>query len=477
MMGDYVKNLDNNAAELLSKWNLQGFSIGIVKDGKVLCTKGYGKRNETDPVDENTLMPIGSATKSFTALVLGMLVDEGKLCWDTPVKEYIPSLKLYDENVTQNVTLRDLLSHQTGVAAYDAQSIYPVPEVRSEIIPMLEYLRPEYEFRKGFRYSNQMVTLAGCVAEAVTGRSWEDLVKERILRPLGMENTLMSMKEMPEKENRSLGYIATPQGNLAQPYLDLKAVGPAGAIISSASDMVKYVCFQLGDGTWNGERLISRENLDEMHKTQVQGSPYLFALDEITETTYGLGWFTDLYRGQKMYSHGGNTLGFSALMTCLPSENLGVIVLSNGTTNFLPNAITYQILDDALGVEEKDWTASINAVLGPLFAGMAAGMEAKAAARVPDTKPALQLNEYAGVYCSKGFGTITITCMDDQLSLMWDSYQGILTHYNYDVFDAAMFVYGVQAPLTFVVEEGNVIGFDMVVEPMPGIPPVRFEKQ
>lgn len=476
-MGNYVKTLDTHAAELLAKWNLQGFSIGIVKDGEIICTKGYGKRNDEDPADDNTLMPIGSATKSFTSLILGMLVDEGKISWDTPVKEYIPSLQLYDENVTENVTVRDLLSHQTGVAAYDAQSIYPVPENRTEMIPMLAYLRPEYEFRKGFKYSNQMVMLAGCVAEAVTGQSWEELVKERILKPLGMDQTLMSMKEMPEQENRSLGYVATPQGNMAQPYLDLKAVGPAGAIISNAKDMVKYVCFQLGDGTWNGERLISKETLDEMHKPQVQGSPYLFSLPEITETTYGLGWFTDLYRGNQMYSHGGNTLGFSALMTCLPSENLGVIVLSNGTTNFLPNAITYQILDDYLGAEEKDWTASINEVLAPLFAGMAAGMEAKAAARVPDTKPSLDLDEYAGTYQSEGFGTITITCAGDQLSLQWDTYQGILTHYNYDVFDAAMFVYGVQFPAAFKIEDGKVLGFDAVIEPTPGIPPVFFAKK
>ncbi len=476
-MGNYVQALDSRADELLAKWNLQGFSIGIIKDGKVIVSGGYGKRNDTDPVDENTLMPIGSATKSFTALILGMLVDEGKVSWDTPVINYIPSFKLYDSYVTAHVTLRDLLSHRTGVAAYDAQSIYPVPEVRSEMIPMLEYLQPQYDFRAGFKYSNQMVMLAGCVAEAVTGKSWEELVKERILTPLGMNDTVFTIAEMEENENRSLGYIATPQGNMAQPYLSLKAVNPAGGIVSNAKDMLKYVQFQLGDGSWEGKKLVEKATLDEMHKPQVLGSPYLFSLDEITETTYGLGWFTDLYRGNRMCSHGGNTLGFSALMTLLPCENLGVIVLSNGTTNFLPNAITYQILDDYLCAEEKDWTASINAVLGPLFAGMAAGMQAKEAARVQGTSPSLPLSQYAGVYQSEGFGTITVACGEQGLTLQWDTYQGILSHYHYDVFDAAMFVYGVQFPVTFLIEDGKVTGFDAVIEPTPGIPQVHFVKQ
>ncbi|MBQ9327669.1 MAG: serine hydrolase [Solobacterium sp.] len=476
-MGNYVQTLDIHAEELLSKWNLQGFSIGIVKDGEVVLTKGYGKRNDTDPVDADTMMPIGSATKSFTALILGMLVDEGKLNWDTRVKEVIPSLKLYDDNVTEEVTVRDLLSHQTGVAAYDAQSIYPVPEQRSDLVPMLEYLEAQYPFRQGFRYSNQMVALAGHVAEVITGSSWEDLVKERILTPLGMTNTVFTVSDMEQVENRSLGYIATPQGNLAQPYLSLKSIAPAGGINSTVSDMVKYVSFQLGDGTWNGARLVSEASLEEMHKTQVNGSPYLFSLPEVTDTTYGLGWFVDQYRGVKMVSHGGNTLGFSAQMTLLPSEQLGVIVLTNGTTNFLTNAVVYQILDDYLGVEETDWTASLNAVLGPLFAGMAAGMEAKEAARVKDTVPSLPLTSYAGVYVSKGFGTITVKEQDGQLSILWNDYQGILTHYNYDIFDAAMFVYGVQFPATFLIEDGEVKGFHAVIEPTPGISPVFFEKQ
>ena len=476
-MGNYVQTLDSHAAELLAKWNLQGFSIGIIKDGEVVKTAGYGLRNETEAVDADTLMPIGSATKSFTALLLGMLCEEGKVSWDAPVRTYVPDLKLYDEWVAAHVTLRDLLSHRTGVAAYDAQSIYPVPDKRADLVPMLEYLEPQYDFRAGFKYSNQMVALAGHVAEAVTGKSWEELVKERILEPLGMKDTVFTIEEMEENENRSLGYVATPQGNLAQPYLSLKAVGPAGAIVSSANDMVKYLKFQLGDGTWEGKKLVEKATLDEMHKPQVLGTPYLFFLPEITETTYGLGWFTDLYRGQRMCSHGGNTLGFSALLTFLPGEDLGVIVLSNGTTNFLCNAVTYQILDDYLGLEEKDWTASINEVLGPLFAGMAAGMQAKEAARVKDTAPSLAAEEYAGVYTSNGFGTITIACTEQGYALQRESYQGMLGHYNYDVFDVTMFVYGVQFPITFIIEDGKVTGFDAVIEPMPGIPAVRFTKQ
>ena len=475
--GTYLNALDKHAEELLKKWNAQGFSVGVIRGGQVIAAAGYGKRNDTDPVDAETLMPIGSATKSFTSLLIGMLAEEGKLCWDTPVIQYIPSLKLYDPYVSSHVTLRDLLSHRTGVAAYDAQSIYAVPENRADMIPQLEYLEPQFGFRAGFKYSNQMVMLAGACAEAVTGKSYEELVTERILRPLGMSHTYMTVKDMELQENRSLGYLFNGQANMAQPYLDLKAVGPAGAICSDITDMMKYMKFQLGDGTWDGVKLAEKATLDEMHKPQFLGSPYLFALPEITETTYGLGWFTDLYRGRKMWSHGGNTLGFSSLMTLLPSEDLGIIVLSNGTTNFLPQALTYAILDDVLNVPAEDWTDKLNAVLGPLFAAMAQGAQAREEARVKDTAPSLPLRAYEGSYANPGFRNIDIAEKDGGLVLNWNGYDGMLMHYNYDVFTALMFVYGLQVPVTFRIEDGAVTGFEAVMEPTPGIPPVFFAKK
>ena len=397
--GTYLNNLDEHAQDLLQKWNLQGFSIGVIKNGEVLAAKGYGKKNDTDPVDADTMMPIGSATKSFTSLLLGILAEEEKVSWDTPVISYLPSLKLYDPYVTEHVTLRDLLCHRTGIAAYDAQSIYAVTENRMDMIPQLAYLQPQYDFRAGFKYSNQMVMLAGCAAEAVTGKSWEELVKERILKPLGMERYRIVRYGNGREPLPWLCLHAT--GNHAQPYLDLKAVGPAGAICSTVKDMMKYMQFHLSDGTWNGVKLMEKATLDEVHKPQFLGSPYLFALPEITETTYGLGWFTDLYRGRRMWSHGGNTLGFSALMTLLPSEDLGIIVLSNGTTNFLANAVTYEIMDDFLGVPAENWTDKLNAVLGPLFAGMAAGAQAKEGAKVKDTIPSLPLSAYTGIYSNR----------------------------------------------------------------------------
>ena len=475
--GTYLNSLDEHAQDLLQKWNLQGFTIGVVKHGTVLAAKGYGKKNETEAADADTMMPIGSATKSFTSLLIGMLVDEGKLSWDKPVIDYIPSLKLHDRYVTEHVTLRDLLSHRTGIAAYDAQAVYAVRDHRADMIPQLEYLENQFEIRYGFRYSNQMAMLAACAAEAVTGSSWEDLVRERILKPLGMENTVMGVREMEQIENRSLGYLFNGQENAAQPYLDLKSVGPAGGICSTVKDMMKYMQFQLGDGTWNGVKLVEKATLDEMHKPQFLGSPYLFSLEEITETTYGLGWFTDLYRGCRMLSHGGNTLGFSALMTLLPCEDLGIIVLSNGTTNFLPQAITYEILDDTLKVPYANWTEKLNAVLGPLFAGMAAGAQAMEEARVKDTVPTLPLSEYTGTYSNPGFLDIVVRENDGGLMLNWNGYDGILNHYNYDVFTAMMFVYGMQFPVTFRIEEGEVIGFHAVMEPTPGISPVYFAKQ
>lgn len=463
-----LNGLDEQIELLMGQWNLPGLSVAIVKDGEVVMTKGYGKRDIAGDLSmtDETVLPIGSTTKSFTALILGMLVDEGKLEWDKPVKDYIPWLKLSNPDLTERVTVRDLLSHRTGMPKYDVHGVFCTKDDRKAMVEDLQYLQTNAELGAVLQYSNQMVMLAGYVAEVLTGKTWEELVKERIWAPLGMDNTNATISELLACPEISKGYLFNGVENMETAYLSLKGIGPAGAINSSAKDMANYLLFQLGDGSWKGDSLVSAANLDEMHSVQMNGTPYFWKLDEISEANYGLGWFVDVYRGKRMVSHGGNTLGFSTLMTLLPEEDFGVILISNANSNFMIYALTYAILDRVLGVEGTDWSVKMQETVGGVFAQMAAGMQAKEEARVKDTTPSKPLEELAGTYSAPAFGTLTLQAVNGMLMGTLNEYQAVFNHYHYDTFDFILPLMGVNIPATFQYgEDGKVEGVLVMVEP------------
>lgn len=478
MMERVLNGLDEQVENMLAAWNLPGVSVAIVKDGEVVLTKGYGKRDVAGNLDmtDATVLPVGSTSKSFTSLILGMLVDEGKLEWDKPVKEYIPWLKLPNEDLTERVTVRDLLSHRTGMPKYDVHGVFCTKDDRKAMVEDLQYLQTNAGLGDVLQYSNQMVMLAGYVAEVLTGKTWEELVKERIWEPLGMAQTNATIKELEACPEISKGYVFTGVENMETPYLSLKGIGPAGAINSSAKDMAQYMLFQLGDGSWKGNSLVSSERLNEMHSVQMTGTPYFWKLDEIPEANYGLGWFVDIYRDKKMVSHGGNTLGFSTLMTLLPEEDFGVILISNGNSNFGIYALTYAILDKVLGVPEVDWNAKMQETIGAIFGQMGAAMQAKEEARVKDTTPSKPLEELAGTYSAPAFGTLNLQAANGMLMGTLNEYQAMFNHYHYDTFDFILPLMGVNLPAVFQYDEtGNVVGISIVVEPT--VAPVLFAKE
>lgn len=477
---EFLNALDPQVETMMRQWNLPGLTLGIVKDGEILLTKGYGLRDAAEnlPMTPSTILPIGSVTKSFTSLALAMLADDGKLDPDRPVVAYLPELKLFDPETTRQVTVRDLLCHRTGVPGYDIHSVFCAKEERSEMVKDLSYLEPSAPFRSKLQYQNQMVMLAGYLLEVLSGMSWQEFISERILKPLGMEHTCFQVAELSGYPEHSLGYLFNGTENIPVPYLPLKAVAPAGAINSTAEDMENYLLFQLGDGTWQGERLVSEQRMNEMHSVQMTGSPYFWILDEITDTNYGLGWFVDKYRGHAMYSHGGNTLGFSALMTLLPSENLGIIALTNATSNFMAYALTYHLLDEFLDVPSCDWTAKLQGALAPVMNAMAEAQQARAAARIPDAPPAHPIDAYCGVYTHPAFGEIRISTDGTTLSGKLNGFDMLIRHYQNEEFDTVLTLMGVNMPVTFLTgSSGKVEALTAVIEPTPGIHPVKFCKQ
>lgn len=474
-----MMQLEQTIAKLMEDYHVAGMSVALIKDGQVESVCGYGLRNveEDLPMTGDTVMPIGSVTKTFTSLALAMLADEGKLDWDEPVKTYIPWLELHDQILTDNVTARDLMCHRTGTPKYDLQAIYAAPDDKKEMVRSLKYLQTSAAFRTTFQYSNQMVSLAGYLVDVLAGKPYEDFVRERIFAPLGMKSSDFEVASLGKYEKTSKGYVFANDMFIQPPAMHLGAFAPSGAIVSSAEDMAKFALFQLGDGTWEGERLVSEAMMQEMHKHQMIGTPYFWNFEETQCAEYGLGWFTDIYRGRKLINHGGNTNGFSAQMTLLPEDDFAIVALSNATSNFAVNALGHYAADEALGVADiPDWSARFNEVFTNLMNGAMAGMQARAEAKVPDTQPTRPLADYAGKYSHPGFGTMEFVMTEQGLSGIWNGLPAMLMHYNYDAFDLMLPVLGATVPAEFVLEDGEIKGLSVVMEGTPGIAPEFFAR-
>lgn len=473
-------NAKNYVEKLMKDYNVAGMSVAVVKDGKVLTAEGFGLRNVESklPMTENTVLPIGSTTKSFTALALSMLVDEGKLCWDEPVKTYIPWLELSDPYLTEHVTTRDLLCHRTGIPRYDMQTAFGTMDDWKKQIQTFKYLQTNQPFRTKLQYSNQMVALAGHLIDVLTDFTYEDFIRERIFHPLGMTHSDFEVEALDKYEDHSKGYVFAGETHMEPPYLHLGAFNPAGGIVSNAVDMANYMMFQLGDGTWQGKRLVSEENMKEMHTHQMIGSPYFWEFEEVACAEYGFGWMTDIYRGLNMLSHGGNTNGFSSQLALVPSQQYGIVALSNATSSFSVEALSNYLIDEDLGIEEiPDWSARYHEIFDKMMGDAVAEIQKRAESKIPDTVPTKPIEAYAGIYEHPGFGTITLAVADGALAGDWNGNPTMFSHYQFDEFDMVLPAMGAQLPAEFTFDaNGAVEGIKVALEAAPGIRPDLFKK-
>lgn len=473
-----LNGIDTLIEDLMEEWHVPGLAVGIVKDGEVVLSKGYGYRDVGSnlKMTDTTVLPIGSTTKSFTVMALGMLEDEGKLDWDKPVKEYIPWFKMYDPFATERITIRDLLCHRSGLPHHDVHGVFTT-RTRKQMVEDLRYLQPSADFRTILQYQNHMVMTAGYVLEMITGKTWEQFVQERIFNKLNMKSSNFSVDELSKYPEYSKGYIYNGADAVQADFLPLIGMAPAGAINSSVADMTNYLLLQLNNGNFNGEQLVSEANLAQMHSPQMIGTPYLWKLDEIEFASYGLCWFVDMYRGHKMVSHGGNTKGFSSLITLLPEKNFGIIMLSNLDTTFSIYPMTYTILDRILGLEGIEWSPKIKSEVDKVFGAMGQAQKKKEEDRIPETQPSHPLKDYAGEYTHPGYGTITFELDGNTLKGKYYLSDLAVRHYHYDIFDVTFTLMGLQSLFTFNTNTQGAIGsVTACLEPTPGVDPIVFKK-
>ena len=444
---DPLTGLDDYVARAMTTFQVPGVAVAVVKDGKIVLAKGYGVRKlgESAKVDEHTLFGIGSNSKAFTTAALAILMDEGKIQWDDRVVERLPGFQMYDPYVTHEMTIRDLLTHRSGMGLGegDLLAFPPSDYTRAQIIQKLRYMKPASSFRSRYAYDNLLYMAAGETIPAVTGKPWNETIRDRIFKPLGMADSNTSIHEV-----RPDGNVATPhslvEGDLRPiPAFPIDNLAPAGAINSSAFDMAKWVMVQLDGGAIAGtnSRLFSQARNREMWSPQTiipVGQPQgAMAPLRANFAAYGLGWLLREYRGFKTVEHTGGLPGYVSEVFLIPDQKLGVVVLTNQEAGGMFSAVNYHIVDRYLGIADYDWTKA--------FADQAesrkkAGVEAEkksAASRPASSKPSLPVESYAGTYADAWYGDISIAWEQSKLVMRFShtpSLTGDLEHWQYDTF-------------------------------------------
>jgi len=436
---DPLAGFDEWVEALRKEWKIPGIAVAIVKDGQIVQVKGYGLRNveKNLPVTADTLFAIGSNTKAFTAAGLSLLVAEGKLDWDKPIREYIPSFKMWDDYVTEHMTPRDLVTHRSGLPRHDLLW-YGSTLTRKEMFDRLRYLEPSRGFRDRYQYQNLMFMTAGYLIEQVSGQSWDDFLRARLLGPMEMKTTLTSVRGMPAAADASLPYTEDKATVKAIPYRNIDAIGPAGAINSSAREMAAWLTVQMNGGKYKDQQVIPAAQLRILQSPQTVMPPAPAApqYDELFHQMYAMGWMISSYRGHPVQMHGGAIDGFLSQVAMLPREKVGVVVLTNCTPNRLYDVIAYQVFDRMLGLEPVDWNKRKHEETDKAKEAADKAKADSEAGRKKDTKPSHALADYAGSYNHPGYGSLTIHLSGNELGATFNGLSSPLRHYHFDVFEA-----------------------------------------
>jgi CubicO group peptidase (beta-lactamase class C family) len=410
-------SFDAIVARAMKTFDVPGMGIAIVKDGKVLLAKGYGVRKlgEPAPVDAQTLFGIASNTKAFTATALGLLVEEGKVAWDAPVTRYLPWFQMWDPYVTREMTVRDLLVHRSGLGL-GAGDLMIWPETtysRRQILERLRFVKPATSFRGAYAYDNILYLAAGEVIEAVSGRTWEDFIAERILKRAGMAQSRPRHSADTAGMNLAIPHAALETGLTALPPDVSDNMNPAGGILSCAEDMAKWMLVHLNEGRLPEGTLFSEKTERELTSLvtpiPIANPPAELSAQRMNFRGYALGFNVNDYRGRKIVSHTGGLSGYVSRLVILPELELGIAVLTNQESDEAYNSVIYAVLDHAMGVPPTDWAQAYLKIRDRGNTGTADALKKAAAKRDAAVRPSLPLAEYAGAYEDAWYGPIAIT--------------------------------------------------------------------
>jgi CubicO group peptidase (beta-lactamase class C family) len=458
-----LNGYDKFVESLMKEWEIPGAAIAVVKDGHIVYAKGFGYRdlNNKLKVNTKTIFGIGSITKSFVAGSIGILQDEKRVHIDTPIIRYIPDFKLYDECMTKNMTLRDMLSHRSGLSG---NNWLVFPKDRKEMTYQLRYEKPTKGFRESYQYNGTNITASANILEQITGKTWEDYVKENMFIPMEMPQSCFTFKNAEQNEDHSLAYykkdgiVTKATFNEKDQYIWI----PAGYMFSNVEDMSNWMITFLNKGIFKGRRIISESYIDEMIKPNIShelrpGIEELFA-------NYGLCLHTSSFQGNLIVYHMGNYSGFTAQMLMHPESNTGIIVLTNMDSPTGVNALAFKALEKILDLKETDLLGKCREIKKIYQENDAKADLERQKNKDSNASLSMPLSKYLGKYNNNFYGDLEIVSENDTLKALFHGLKSNLFLFQNDIVktDGSLR----NAKISFPISAGEINGIEVIYDPV-----------
>ncbi|WP_233789102.1 serine hydrolase [Sphingobacterium sp. HMA12] len=434
-MKDPFVAIDSVLGQVLKDHVVAGFAVAVVKGNKVIYNKGFGYRDLVNkkPVTPNTLFAIGSSSKAFTASLLGLLRADGKLTFEDRAITLLPTLRFYNDEMNNQIVVRDLMAHRTGLSRYDLSWFLFNSKNRDSLITRVRYMKPSSGLRMQWFYNNFMYLAQGMIVERLSGKTWEQNIQEKFFTPLQMTRSNTNILAFQQDSDVSLPYTLSKDGEIKQiDYYNINGMGPAGSINSSVNDMSNWLKVWLNGGYFNGKEILPENYIKEAASSQmVMDAALPDKHKDVFLSNYGLGWMIGSYRGHYQVEHGGNINGFSANVAFFPADTLGIVVLTNQNVSKVPTVVRNSIADRLLGLEPIDWNGEKKAEID----SSRHVKKEEEKLPVPSTKPSHPLRDYTGSFENSAYGIIQISLKDKNLYSELGYEKVILIHRHYDVFD------------------------------------------
>ena len=481
-----LEGVDEKFEASLKAFDAPGLAVVALKENEIIYSKGFGYRDVDKKLEmtPNTAHPIASCTKSFTSTAIAMLVDEGKLEWDTPIREFIPQFKMKDPVATERVTIVDMLSHRTGLPRHDFVWLNDDFSYR-EIFERLPHLDLSKDIRTNIQYCNLMYLAASVIIEELSGMSYNDFIVKKIFKPLKMKDsnlTIRTMRQMPnyatpykiDYKDEKLGYIECD-------YIENDDAVGAGDIHASIEDMGKWLRFHLRKGKVGKKQVVSADNLRRTHDSVIITSMTM-GLDAFVPNqpwfrmdSFALGWAGVMYRGNRVVRHGGGIDGSTSLMGFVPDEGVGVMAIANKSECGITGDVLYHLFDKLLGLEPVDWNGIYTRIDAEVIKSIQESPEKSQGIRIADTKPSRQISEYVGRFTHPGYGEVEFYLQSEELFLKAGSVDYPMTHFHYDTFQFDIKRFDVKGMLTFLADSsGEIVKFSTKLEQLT--PPIVFTR-
>lgn len=430
--------IDKYIDSFMHTWNIPGLALCIVYKDQLVYAKGYGYRDLENklPVDAQTIFPIASNTKLFTATAALLLQEENKLNIDKPAREFMPALHFSTDELNAKITLRDMLSHRTGL--YNYSGLWgAAPFSRNELVNRVAFIPPSLGVRDGYIYNNMMYVAAGSVMETVTGKSWETIIREMLLTPLQMNGTAFFGDNMSASKNMSFAYYAPDTSRTLKrrtQVFQTPALGPAGTMLSNLTDMSHWMIAQLNGGKYMGTQALSGKAIAQtMVPNAVADREGKWP--ELSHALYGLGRNVQTYKGYKIATHTGSIDGFYSNLTFFPSDSLAVFMVHNSMpAGSVRGIMAFPVFDRLLNLSITDWSGRYFIEYKQGLVNEIRARDSIAATQVKNTMPSHPIKDYAGKYTHPIYGTVQIEMQNDALLLSFRNTKTNLNHFHYDQF-------------------------------------------